>query len=100
MLRGGGASRDDARLHDSSTIAMGNGSKCAMDGGMAVRLQWATVAVMGNGGNDGQWQVSQWETVTVAAQSQWPSMVVVQWMAGQQQQRTGYCHEWQQKQRG
>jgi hypothetical protein len=37
---------------------MGNGGKCAMDGGMAAQLQWTTVAVMGNGGSDGQWQAA------------------------------------------
>jgi hypothetical protein len=36
MLRGGGASRGDARWHkDGSTIAVGNGVGIAMDGGMA-----------------------------------------------------------------
>ncbi len=93
MLRGGSASRGDARLHNSSAIAMDKGGECAMDGGMAVGLQWAMVVAMGDGGSDGQRQVSQWETATAAAQSRWASMVVVQWMAGRQQQRNGNCHE-------
>jgi hypothetical protein len=74
MLRGG--------WHKSSTIVMGDGGKCAMDGGMAAQLQCVMVAVMGDSGGDGRRQVSQWETATVAARSQWTSMVVVQWMAG------------------
>jgi hypothetical protein len=53
MLWGGG--------QDSSTIAMANSGNCAVDGGMAARLQWAMVAVMGNGGGNGQGQESQWE---------------------------------------
>jgi hypothetical protein len=100
MLRGGNTSRGDARLHDSSAIAMGNGSKCAIDGGMAAPLRWATVAAMGDGGGNGRQQVLQWETATAEARSQWTSMVVVQWMAGQQQQRNGNRHEWQWQQRG
>jgi hypothetical protein len=35
---------------------------------------------------------------TAVAQSQWASTVVVQLMAGQQQQRNDNCHKWQQKQ--
>jgi hypothetical protein len=46
---------------------MGNGGKCAMDDGMAEPSQWAMVAVMGDGGGNGQRQVSQWETATAAA---------------------------------
>ncbi len=52
---------------DSSAIAMGNGGKCAMDGGMAARSGWVRVAAMGGGGGDGQLQVSQWEPTTAAA---------------------------------
>jgi hypothetical protein len=73
---------------------MDKGSKCAMDSGMAAQLQWATAAAMGDGGGNGQQQVSQWETATAVARSQWASMVVVQWMAGRQQQCNGNCHEW------
>ncbi len=38
-----------------------------MDSRMAAQLRWAMVAVMGDGGGNGQWQVSQWETATAAA---------------------------------
>jgi hypothetical protein len=40
MLRGGSASRGDARLHDCSAIAMGDRGKCARDGRMAAQPQW------------------------------------------------------------
>jgi hypothetical protein len=56
--------------------------------------------VMGNCGGDGQRQVSQRETATAAARSQWASMVVVQWMAGRQQQRNCNHHEWWRQQWG
>jgi hypothetical protein len=56
MMRGSGASRGNARLHNGSTIAMGDGSKCAMDGGMAI--------AMGDGGGDGRWW-QQWATAGV-----------------------------------
>jgi hypothetical protein len=46
---------------------MGDGCECAMDGRIAMQLQWAMVAVMGDGGSNGQQQVSQWETATVVA---------------------------------
>jgi hypothetical protein len=53
---------------------------------------------MGNSGGDGQRWVSQWEMATAAAQSQWALTVVVQWVAGQQQQRNCNRHEWRQQQ--
>jgi hypothetical protein len=38
-LRGGGASRGDARWHDGSAIVVGKGCNSAMDGGMAAQLR-------------------------------------------------------------
>jgi hypothetical protein len=38
-LRGGSASRGDARWHDGSAIMVGDGGNSAMDSGMAAQLQ-------------------------------------------------------------
>ncbi len=48
---------------------MGDGGECAMDGRMAAQSRWAMVAAMGDGGGDGQQEVSQLETATAGAQS-------------------------------
>jgi hypothetical protein len=37
VLRGGGASRGDARWYNCGVIAMGDGGDSTMDGGMAAR---------------------------------------------------------------
>jgi hypothetical protein len=42
-----------------------------------------------NGGDDGQQQLSQWETATAVAQSWWATTVAAQWMAGQRCNRDG-----------
>jgi hypothetical protein len=68
--------------------------------------QDGSAIVMGNGGGDGQWW-RQWATagVTIGDSNSGSMilmalMVVVQWMAGRQQQQNGSCHVWRRKQRG
>jgi hypothetical protein len=85
VLRGGGASRGDARWHDGSKIAIGGGGDSKMD------------CEMSNGGGNGRRQVSQWEAATVAAQLQRATMVAVQWTAGWRCNHDGSLHEQRQR---